>query len=124
MAERRLERRLMCSDMVVVSWQDQAGRIRRAPGVLEDIAASGACVQLDLEIPLKTILKIRCSKGKLQGVVQYCVFRETGFFIGVELDHSSKWSDESFHPQHLLDLHTLVEQAANRGAKQPHNWVQ
>src|SRR5690349_11279370 len=40
MEERRTEVRMLCADIVEVSWQERSGRKRQATGVLEDISAS------------------------------------------------------------------------------------
>jgi len=42
------------------------------------------------------------------GHVRYCVYREIGYFIGVEFEPESKWSKETYQPQHLLDLRRLM----------------
>jgi hypothetical protein len=46
--------------------------------------------------------------------VRYCVYREIGYFVGIELEASSKWSRKQFEPQHLLDLEELVFRSAGR----------
>jgi len=109
MRERRLEVRMLCADMVQVAWQDEAGRPRQATGLLEDICTSGACVQLDVPVPLQAGIRVQCGSQTLEGVVRYCVYREIGYFAGVEFAPHSRWSREAFEPQHLLDLSTLVE---------------
>ena len=52
MDERRSETRMMCADMVEVRWRDRSGKERGAIAILEDISASGACLQVELPIPL------------------------------------------------------------------------
>jgi hypothetical protein len=58
MTERRAERRIMCADMVDVQWKDDTGRKNTSTALLEDISPSGACVQLDMPVPLGTIVEI------------------------------------------------------------------
>ena len=48
------------------------------------------------------------------GKVKYCVFREIGYFLGIEFEAGSRWSRNDFRPQHLLDPRRLVNRAANR----------
>jgi hypothetical protein len=114
MQNRRAEPRLLCADLVDIQWKDKAGRTRRAVANLEDISLSGACVQLDTPVPLETQLHISYPKGELRGRVCYCIYREIGYFLGVEFEPGSRWSLRSFKPQHLLDPRRLVSRAAAR----------
>jgi hypothetical protein len=108
MQDRRVEPRLMCADLVEVRWQDDAGRSRKTVANLEDISLSGACLQLDEEIPLETMVGISFPGGKLKGSVRYCVYREIGFFLGVQFEPGMKWSRKNFKPQHLFDPRRLT----------------
>jgi hypothetical protein len=36
------------------------------------------------------------------------VFREIGYFLGIEFDSGVRWSQRDFKPQHLLDPRKLV----------------
>ena len=78
MNERRSEQRLLCADLVDVRWRDASGRSRRAVANLEDISLSGVCIQLDIDIPLGTELRIKYPAGEFVGHVRYCTFREIG----------------------------------------------
>ena len=117
MFERRIEPRMLCADMVDVQWKDKAGRIRKGVANLEDISLSGACLQFDQPIPLQTDLRISYPKGELTGKVRYCVYREIGYFLGVEFEPGCKWSQRHFKPQHLLDPRRLVIRSVNRVTK-------
>jgi len=86
---------------------------------LEDISLSGACLQMDLAIPQRTSLRITYPKGELAGRVCYCVFREIGYFVGVEFDPGCRWSQLSFEPLHLLDPRRLVKNPAEDDASVP-----
>jgi hypothetical protein len=81
---------------------------------LEDISLSGACLQVDAPVPLQTNLLITYPRGELQGRVRYCVYREIGYFLGIEFEPGSKWSQRLFRPQHLLDPRRLVHRNLNR----------
>ena len=83
MQDRRMEPRLMCAHLVDVHWRDKTGRPRKTVANLEDISLSGACLQLDVSIPLHTTLRIVHPKGQLQGRVRYCVYRDIGYFLGI-----------------------------------------
>jgi hypothetical protein len=114
MQNRRVEARMLCADLVDVRWKDKAGRTRRTVANLEDISLSGACVQVDIPIPLQTMLQISYPKGELQGRVCYCVYREIGYFLGIEFEPGFRWSIRQFKPQHLLDPRRLVAKVASR----------
>jgi len=43
----------------------------------------------------------------LTGKVKYSVFRDIGYFIGVEFDPGSLWTEHRYKPQHLLDPRRL-----------------
>src|SRR3982751_4354857 len=119
MQNRRVETRMLCADLVDVRWKDKSGRTRRTVANLEDISLSGACVQVDLPIPLQTTLQISYPKGELQGRVCYCIYREIGYFLGVEFEPGFRWSLRQFNPQHLLDPGRLVSRALNGAVREP-----
>ena len=117
MQERRSEIRMMCADLMEVSWAAQ-GRRHKVLALLEDISASGACLQLESPVPVGAEVqwsvkvpahtKHRGTKKEFSGCVRYCEYREIGYFVGVEFDVRSKWSRSSYKPQHLLDLKHLL----------------
>jgi hypothetical protein len=114
MLDRRIEPRLLCADLVDVKWKDQTGRTRRSVANLEDISLSGACLQVDRPVPLGTNFRIGYPSGELVGKVKYCVFRDIGYFLGIEFEPGSRWSQRHFRPQHLLDPRRLVRRVTNR----------
>jgi len=107
MQERRAEPRLLCADFIEVHWTDEAGQPRRLLANLEDISHSGACLQVDAPIPEHTLLRLSHPKLELTGRVCYCVFRETGYFVGLKFEPGSQWSRRRFRPKHLLDPRRL-----------------
>ncbi|HYP08521.1 MAG TPA: PilZ domain-containing protein [Bryobacteraceae bacterium] len=119
MHNRRAEPRMLCADLVDVQWKDKGGRIRRAVANLEDISLSGACIQVDSPIPIDTELRISYPRGELQGRVCYCVYKEIGYFLGVEFEPGFRWSLRQFRPQHLLDPRRLVSRAVARALRTP-----
>jgi hypothetical protein len=98
---------MLCADLIDVWWLDQPGQTIKALANLEDISNSGACVQLDVPIPEGTLLHIRHSKVEFDGCVKYCVFREIGYFVGVEFSSGFEWDEKLFQPEHLLDPRAL-----------------
>ena len=103
--------RMLCADMVTVRWRDAAGKMIRTTGLLEDISHSGACLQLEIPVPMAAKLSWDSHKHRFTGQVRYCVYREVGYFVGVELEAGSRWSQRCFKPQHLLDPQTLLRDA-------------
>ena len=99
---------MLCADLVDLEWQDMAGRTRRDVANLEDISLSGACVQMERPIPLRSNVRLEHGKGSLSGIVRYCVFREIGYFIGIEFEPGTHWSISAFRPEHMLDPRRLA----------------
>ncbi|MGA2039901.1 MAG: PilZ domain-containing protein [Bryobacteraceae bacterium] len=108
MEDHRREARMMCADMVEVRWEDEGKQPRTALALLEDISPSGACLQLENEIPLGTEVHWDFPRQSFAGKVRYCDYREIGFFVGVEFSDFCRWSEKSFKPLHLLDLERLT----------------
>ena len=113
MRERRSEVRLLCADMVEVSWRNQ-GRSRRATALLEDISASGACLQLETAVPCGVEICWECPSQKFVGRVRYCTYREIGFFVGVEFEGGTRWSKQVYEPRHFLDLERLIARSKKK----------
>ena len=109
MQERRTEVRMLCADMVEVRWRDQAGRTRKATGLLEDISVCGACLQMETAVPPEAEIHWESPQQAFTGRVRYCVYREIGYFVGVQFEPESRWSKETYKPQHLLDLQQLIK---------------
>jgi hypothetical protein len=119
MYNRRTETRMLCADIVDVQWKDKNGRTRRAVANLEDISISGACVQVDKPIAPQTTLRISYPEGELLGKVCYCVYREIGYFLGIEFEPGFRWSLRQYRPQHLLDPRRLLDTTEDRSSRQP-----
>ena len=99
---------MLCADMVEVCWKDQSGRKKTATGLLEDISPCGACLQMEAPVALGTAIRWRSPDREFNGNVRYCVYREIGYFVGVEFVADSRWSKKTYRPQHLLDLKKLL----------------
>ena len=61
--------------------------------------------------------RISYPNGELTGRVKYCVFREIGYFLGIEFEPGSRWSERHYRPQHMLDPRRLV--GTNGGRARP-----
>ena len=110
--DRRINPRLLCADLVEVQYKDPSGRHRADTANLEDISLSGACLQMEVAVPIDSPVKIKHGKGLLAGRVKYCVYREIGYFLGIEFDPGHKWSQRQFKPMHLLDPRRVPSRAA------------
>ncbi|MBZ5583136.1 MAG: PilZ domain-containing protein [Acidobacteriia bacterium] len=100
--------RIMCADMVEISWKGRGGMQRRGTALLEDISPSGACLQLEAPVPLGVEVRVDCAQRRFLGWVRYCAYREIGYFVGVEFDAGTKWSKRMYKPRHLLDLEKFL----------------
>ncbi|HXF27220.1 MAG TPA: PilZ domain-containing protein [Bryobacteraceae bacterium] len=118
MQEKRFEPRMLCADLVEIFWTDPDGRRKKTVANLEDISLSGACLQSEVPIDPTVEVRIRTAKCRLEGVVRYCVFRDIGYFVGVQFAEGRKWSQREFRPQHLLDPRRLVNRCGKRTASQ------
>jgi hypothetical protein len=101
MIERRAETRLLCSDLIKVRLEGT--RPRQLTANLEDISASGACLQLEEPLPLEAAVVLLCARRRFRGTVKYCIHNEIGYFIGIRFAARQKWSRERYEPEHLLD---------------------
>ena len=109
MAEKRVEPRLMCADLVDIEWLDGKGRAQQAVANLEDISTLGACIHLENEIPLRTTVRMTVMDVEYAGEIRYCVFREYGYFLGVQFEPGVKWNARVFKPHHLFDPRRLLD---------------
>jgi hypothetical protein len=113
MQERRSEVRLMCADMIRVRWMPSSGKSHRATALLEDISASGACLQMESSVPEGSIVRWSSAGKEFEGHVRYCEYRDIGYFVGIEFREGSKWSARAYEPPHLLDHQDVAEPRRN-----------
>jgi hypothetical protein len=119
MTDRRIEQRLLCADLVRVQWRDRLGLSQAEVMNLEDISLSGACLQCESHILKGTPVSMNYGNGNLEGKVKYCIYREGGYFLGIEFSEGCKWPTDEFRPKHLLNPETLLEKirSANDSSK-------
>ncbi|MBV9084588.1 MAG: hypothetical protein JOZ62_18085 [Acidobacteriaceae bacterium] len=114
MQERRNDARMLCAELVQLTYKDQAGYQRKRVANLEDISLTGVCLQVEARVPEGCQVTIRYGDGELLGTVRYCVFRDTSYFLGIQFDEGCRWSTQHFRPEHLLDPRDLVQEALRR----------
>jgi len=107
---------MLCADMVEIRWRDRSGKQRHAIALLEDISPLGACLQLEAPVPVGVEIGWDSQNQFFAGYVRYCVYREIGYFVGVEFGKSTRWSEQTYRPQHLLDLQRLAAKARKHSA--------
>ncbi|HOL73156.1 MAG TPA: PilZ domain-containing protein [Bryobacteraceae bacterium] len=103
MPERRSEQRLMCAHLVTLRPSAPSGSRQSMTGVLEDISSSGACLQVETAVATGAPMTLVIGRHSFPGTVRYCIFRETGYFIGLQFDTGIRWSRDQVVPEHLLD---------------------
>jgi hypothetical protein len=108
---------MLCADLICVHWKDQSGRAQKSMANLEDISLSGVCIQMDNPLPPDTAVRITSDKVEFEGTARYCVFRETGYFIGVQFESGCTWSQRQFRPKHLLDPRKLMAVNTKRAGR-------
>jgi hypothetical protein len=110
LCERRARKRLLCSDLVRLSWSDPNGTRHAEVAVLENLSISGMGLFTGVNVPYASAIKIVANDASVTGSVRSCQFRQNGYIVGVELDAESKWAQEpnsGFRPEHLLDVSLL-----------------
>jgi hypothetical protein len=112
MADQRAEPRYLCSDLATLYWQEGAQGTHKDAVVLENISASGACVQAESSVPENTSVRLVCGEAEFHGSVRFCYWRDDGYFIGIAFDADAKWSKAKFKPEHLLDPRELKPRPA------------
>jgi hypothetical protein len=114
MDDKRADYRLLCSELVDVSWTDHRGRLRTGLGNMEEISHSGTCLFMDEPVSSGSVLRILHSTVEFQGLVRYCKHREFGYFLGVEFFAGCRRRPAIHQAEHLVDLRTLADRRAKR----------
>lgn len=108
--EKRGMKRLLCSDLVRLSWTEPSGCPRHEVAVLENLSLAGVALFSGVPVPEDSSIEIASDGARLNGFVRRCGFRENGYLLGVELDADSRWAQQpnsGFLPEHLLDVSLL-----------------
>jgi len=108
--ERRVSKRLLCSDLIQILWVEPDGTRYREIAILENLSLVGVGLFMGVAIPEGTAVQLLVNDAKLGGQVKQCRFRENGFIVGLELDAQSRWAQQpgrEIIPEHLLDVSLL-----------------
>lgn len=110
MHQRRMESRFLCAELARVSWMVGPDRHQTEEAILEDICATGGCVQLEEPIPVGSVIMVTFRGQRFDGRVRYCVSGEFGYFIGVKFAADTPWSRDLAVPDHMINLETVTMQ--------------
>ena len=111
MSEKRTFGRYLCADLVRVDWLEGEDDFRTTEAVLEDISTQGACVEMEDDIKLGTLMMLTIDDKAFCGHVSHCNFRDYGYFVGVRFSEDTPWSSGLVAPKHLTNLCALAEDA-------------
>jgi hypothetical protein len=111
MSDKRLSLRYLCADLVKVDWMSADGELHTDSGVLEDICAEGACVEMENQIQLGVMMMITLDRKAFYGRVCHCSYRDYGWFVGMRFSQDTPWSSRVVEPKHLTSLRALAESA-------------
>jgi hypothetical protein len=99
----------MCSQRVSIICSDMNGWRHTVQGNLEEIETGSALVLVEAPISSNKKVRICCGNKQLKGTVESCVHDDIlGFFVEVQLDSDSQWSERRFTPSHLLNLPSKI----------------
>ena len=104
MRPERQEDRELCADLVKVQWKTESGATRNEWAILEDISASGACLEFEEFIPPDTIVSLQFKKDRCQARVKYCKPDKINYLLGVHFENGYRWSRRKFKPDHLIQF--------------------
>ena len=99
---RRKSHRLLCSDLITVSWEGGRGYRFREAAVLEDYSPTGASLYMPVKIEPGTEIAIRTSWESFGAQVRRCEWRDDGYLLGIEFD-IPRHEKSPFVPDHLVD---------------------
>jgi hypothetical protein len=100
----RQEDRELCADLVKVQWKEDSGSVHTEWAILEDISASGACLEIEEPVPPDTIVKIEFPNDRCTARVKYCKFVKINYLLGIQFQQGYRWSRRKFKPDHLIQF--------------------
>ena len=108
---------MLCADMVDVQWKDKSGVFAKVWLIWKTSRNLAPVFNSTSPFLCRPNCALPIPKASCPGKVRYCVYREIGYFLGIEFESDSKWSARHFKPQHLLDPRRLVIRSVNRASK-------
>ena len=102
-------RTMLCSEIVNVHLQAEAGRDRILKANLEEIWSAGANLWTDVRIPRFTSLWFLGGSFELRGeVVAQRMLRGIGYLIEMQFQSGCTWSEQKYRPKHLFNPLVLL----------------
>lgn len=105
LCERRARTRLLCSDLVQLSWTAANGSKQSEVVILENLSPQGAGLFTGVPVTEGTEVRLNLKERELLGIVRQCCFRQNGYIIGLQLTPAST---DTLLPEHLLDPSLLA----------------
>lgn len=102
--DHRKSDRLMCSELVEIAFQDQAGRWVRETGVIENVGSKGLGVSFSMPVTVGRAVTVSNSRFRSEAVIKHCAFEEYGYLLGLEFSGDFEWNRADWEPEHLLRL--------------------
>ena len=114
----------LCSEFVAVRVETARGRVVETLGILEEISATGATIQLERPVAIGDRLELVCGNCpqacRFKGRVTRCRRQPAlGHFAVVRFEEGTRWSPDRYSPQHLFDPDRLVEGSSAAGGCEP-----
>lgn len=103
--ERRARKRLLCSDLVQISWIGSNDSRHSEIVILENLSTDGAGLFTGVPLPEGIAVQLAVRDRQLTGIVRQCQFRQNGYIIGLQLTSPVA---ETLVPEHLLDPSLLA----------------
>jgi hypothetical protein len=94
----------MCSELVQIAFQDQAGRCIRETGIIEDVGSNGLGISLNIPVGVGRTVMVSNPRFHSQAIVKHCVFEEYGYLLGLEFGGGFEWDRAEWEPEHLLSM--------------------
>lgn len=101
-ADRRLHRRLLCSELVELRFKDQTGRRLAEKVLLEDVSKGGASVSSSLPVARGRQVELVADGFARRARIRFCEIGEDGYLLGLQFD--DEWDREAWQPEHLTSL--------------------
>jgi hypothetical protein len=100
---------MLCSEILNLHLQYEAGRERELKANLEEIWSSGALLLTDVRVPLSAPTWFAAGGREFRGKVAARKFLQgLGYFIEVQFASNSYWSEQKYRPKHLFNPLVLL----------------
>jgi hypothetical protein len=110
----------LCSELVSVALLSGRRAVRALDANLEQISESNAVILTQDAVAPGTQVRVKGKAHELKGFVRSCTFdRVLGFFVDIDLDTESRWSEKWFLPEHIFALCPTMRYFTEGASKVP-----